>query len=44
MRRDISIDESTPSSEESLSRFGLSEDEDGRSGLRSNNFLHDNVD
>ena len=44
MRRDISIDASTPSSEESLSRFGLSEDEDGRSGLRSNNFLHDNVD
>ena len=44
MRRDISIDESTPSSEESFSRFGLSEDEDGRSGLRSNNFLHDNVD
>ena len=44
MRRDISIDESIPSSEESLSRFGLSEDEDGRSGLRSNNFLHDNVD
>ena len=44
IRRDITINESTPSSEESLSRFGLSEDEDGRSGLRSNNFLHDNVD
>lgn len=44
VRRNISLNESLPSSEESVSRFGLSEDEDGKSGLRSNNFLHDNVD
>ena len=44
VRRNISLNESLPSSEESVSRFGLSEDENGKSGLRSNNFLHDNVD
>ena len=44
VRRNISINQSIPSSEESVSRFGLSEEEDGKSGLRSNNFLHDNVD
>jgi cell division protein FtsZ len=45
VRRNISIHHSTPSTEERFSRFGLSQDEDGRVGLRtSNNFLHDNVD
>ena len=44
VRRNISLNLSIPSSEESVSRFGLSEEEDGKSGLRSNNFLHDNVD
>jgi cell division protein FtsZ len=44
VRRNISIQESTPSTEERFSRFGLSQDEDGKVGLRSNNFLHDNVD
>ena len=44
VRRNISIQQSTPSTEERFSRFGLSQDEDGRVGLRTNNFLHDNVD
>ena len=44
VRRNISIQQSTPSTEEHFSRFGLSQNEDGRVGLRSNNFLHDNVD
>ncbi|MFM6934519.1 MAG: cell division protein FtsZ [Flavobacteriales bacterium] len=44
VRRNISIQQSTPSTEEHFSRFGLSQDEEGRVGLRSNNFLHDNVD
>lgn len=44
VRRNISLQQSTPSTEERFSRFGLSQDEDGRTGLRSNNFLHDNVD
>ncbi|MFM1946379.1 MAG: hypothetical protein RL207_662 [Bacteroidota bacterium] len=44
VRRNISIQQSTPSAEERFSRFGLSQDEDGRVGLRTNNFLHDNVD
>jgi len=44
VRRNISIQQSTPSTEERFSRFGLSQDEDGKVGIRSNNFLHDNVD
>ncbi|MEY4288901.1 MAG: hypothetical protein RLZZ30_989 [Bacteroidota bacterium] len=44
VRRNISLQHATPSTEERFSRFGLSQDEDGRAGLRSNNFLHDNVD
>ena len=44
VRRNINIQQSTPSTEERFSRFGLSQDEDGRVGLRTNNFLHDNVD
>jgi cell division protein FtsZ len=44
VRRNINLNQSTPSTEESFSRFGLSSDSDGRTGLRNNNFLHDNVD
>jgi cell division protein FtsZ len=44
VRRNISIQQTTPSTEERFSRFGLSQDEDGKVGIRSNNFLHDNVD
>ena len=43
VRRNIQLNNSTPSSEDSFSRFGLSEEED-RTVLRNNNFLHDNVD
>jgi cell division protein FtsZ len=43
VRRNIQLNNSTPSTEENFSRFGLSEDED-RGVLRNNNFLHDNVD
>ena len=43
VRRNIQIDINTPSNENNVSRFGLSDDQSG-SGLRNNNFLHDNVD
>jgi cell division protein FtsZ len=43
VRRNIQLDNSKPSTEESFSRFGLAE-EDNKGVLRSNNFLHDNVD
>jgi len=42
-RRSLFLDNSKPS-ESKPSRFGLSEGEDGRSDLRDNSFLHDNVD
>jgi cell division protein FtsZ len=44
VRRNINLNQANPSSEESFSRFGLSSDGEGRTGLRNNNFLHDNVD
>jgi cell division protein FtsZ len=44
IRRNINLNGAAPSSEESFSRFGLSNDSEGRTGLRNNNFLHDNVD
>ena len=45
VRRNIQLDESTPSKEENGSRFSVSKDEDGNSSLNGNNsFLHDNVD
>jgi cell division protein FtsZ len=44
VRRNINLNNSAPSSEESFSRFGLSSDSEGNTGLRNNNFLHDNVD
>ena len=43
VRRNIQLDNSAKSSEESFSRFGLSQDENGTT-IRNNNFLHDNVD
>jgi cell division protein FtsZ len=44
VRRNIRLDEISKSSEQKVSRFGLTDDENG-SGLRTNNsFLHDNVD
>jgi cell division protein FtsZ len=42
-RRSLFLDNTKPS-ESKPSRFGLSEDEDGRSDLSDNSFLHDNVD
>lgn len=44
VRRNINLNQTTPSTEETFSRFGLSSDSEGRTGLRNNNFLHDNVD
>ncbi len=43
VRRNIPMNLDTPSNENPISRFGLSDDDAG-SGLRNNNFLHDNVD
>lgn len=44
VRRNIQLNESNPSTSSQVSRFGLSEDQNGTT-LRSNNsFLHDNVD
>lgn len=43
VRRNVNLNMSKASSEDNVSRFGLSEDED-RGVLRNNNFLHDNVD
>ena len=43
VRRNIQLDNSQKSTQETVSRFGLTEDENGTS-LRNNNFLHDNVD
>jgi cell division protein FtsZ len=44
VRRNINLNTSTPSAEESYSRFGLSQDSNGNTPLKGNNFLHDNVD
>ena len=43
VRRNINLNGEVPSAKNNISRFGLS-DEDNGSGLRNNNFLHDNVD
>jgi cell division protein FtsZ len=43
VRRNIQLDNSQKSTQETVSRFGLTEDENGTT-LRNNNFLHDNVD
>jgi len=45
IRRNVQLDEKRYSSEESVSRFGVSKDENGESRLKGgNSFLHDNVD
>ncbi len=45
VRRNIQLDEKKFSSEENVSRFGVSKDENGESRLKGgNSFLHDNVD
>lgn len=43
-RKNIELDETMPSEDQKVSRFGLSDDGNGKSNLRNNNFLHDNVD
>lgn len=44
-RRSIKLDETPHSSEDNVSRFTLSEDDENKTRLRENNsFLHDNVD
>lgn len=44
-RRNISLDETPHSSESNVSRYSLSEDDENKTTLKSNNsFLHDNVD
>jgi cell division protein FtsZ len=43
VRRNIQLDQTPKSSQERVSRFGLTEGENG-TNLRNNNFLHDNVD
>jgi cell division protein FtsZ len=44
VRRNIQLQQHTPSTQESISRFGIGQDANGLGSLRSNNFLHDNVD
>ena len=44
MRRNFNVNDETPSRENNVSRFGLSNDSNGDSGLRNNSYLHDNVD
>ena len=43
MRRNIQLDNSKPSTEDNLGRYGVAQNGTG-SSLRNNNFLHDNVD
>lgn len=43
VRRNVQLNNETPSTRSTTSRFGLSDDSSG-SGLRNNDFLHDNVD
>jgi cell division protein FtsZ len=45
VRRNIQLQQQEPSSQDTISRFGIGKDANGNSTLRSsNNFLHDNVD
>jgi len=44
VRRNIQLQQQDPSLQEPVSRFGIGKDAEGNSTLRSNNFLHDNVD
>jgi len=43
MRRNIQLDNTKPSTEDNLGRYGVAQNGNG-SSLRNNNFLHDNVD
>lgn len=44
LRRNITLDESTPSKEDNSSRFSIKKDDNGSSLSGNNSFLHDNVD
>ncbi|MFM7566400.1 MAG: cell division protein FtsZ [Flavobacteriales bacterium] len=44
VRRNVDVKDETPSRENRVSRFGLSGNDNGDSGLRNNSYLHDNVD
>ncbi|MFM7596449.1 MAG: cell division protein FtsZ [Flavobacteriales bacterium] len=44
LRRNVEVKDERPSQENNISRFGLSGSENGDAGLRSNSYLHDNVD
>lgn len=44
VRRNIQLDESSPSADDQSSRFSVSSDENGTSLNGNNSFLHDNVD
>jgi cell division protein FtsZ len=44
LRRNVEVSDERPSQENNISRFGLSGSGNGDSGLRSNSYLHDNVD
>jgi cell division protein FtsZ len=45
VRRNIHLQQQAPSTQENISRFGVSTDANGQPTLRNgNNFLHDNVD
>ncbi|MBL1281397.1 MAG: cell division protein FtsZ [Fluviicola sp.] len=44
VRRNVQLDESSPSNEDKTSRFSVSKDENGSSLNSNNSFLHDNVD
>jgi cell division protein FtsZ len=44
VRRNVQLDDTTPSEESPKSRFSVSKDEEGTSLNSNNSFLHDNVD
>jgi cell division protein FtsZ len=44
LRRNVDVKDERPSQDNNVSRFGLSGSGNGDTGLRSNSYLHDNVD
>jgi cell division protein FtsZ len=44
LRRNVEVNDERPSQDNNVSRFGLSDNGNGDTGLRSNSYLHDNVD
>ena len=44
LRRNVEVNDERPSQDNNVSRFGLSGSGNGDAGLRSNSYLHDNVD